>query len=232
MQRCVLGIDTAAPVIGISAATVPSPGHPSWILGAWSRRQARGAEQVLVEAVAPLVAGTRVEAVAVATGPGTFTGVRVGVATALGLAEGWGVPVVPLSSLAVRAAMAGGHARVLALLDARKDRLYGRAFDTRHPLPVPLGPERDAPAEVLAADPPSVLVGEGTEVMRRTLGTAYLGQRGHRPVIGGDRSPAELVASMGALEFLRRGARDPGQVRIHYLRPPDVRPPSPAKRSH
>lgn len=68
-----------------------------------------------------------------ARGPGTFTGTRVAVATAQGLALGLGIPIVPLSTLEAVAYSAGdapgeGCEIVLALLDARRDEVYAQAF--------------------------------------------------------------------------------------------------------
>lgn len=67
--------------------------------------------------------------VACGRGPGTFTGSRVAVATAKGLALGLGVPVVPVSTLASLAGSADHEGRVLALLDARREQVYGALFE-------------------------------------------------------------------------------------------------------
>lgn len=69
-------------------------------------------------------------AVACGRGPGTFTGTRVAIASAMGLALGAGCPAVGVSTLAAVAASAvGPHAAtVLALLDARRGEVYGGAF--------------------------------------------------------------------------------------------------------
>jgi tRNA A37 threonylcarbamoyladenosine modification protein TsaB len=60
--------------------------------------------------------------VAVATGPGSFTGLRVGVSFGLGLAMGLRVPIVPLSTLSLQAARA--DERVLAVAEAGRGRVY------------------------------------------------------------------------------------------------------------
>jgi tRNA threonylcarbamoyladenosine biosynthesis protein TsaB len=64
-------------------------------------------------------------AVACGRGPGTFTGTRVAVATAQGLAYGLGRPVVPVSTLAAVATSGGRAGTVLAVLDARRGEVYG-----------------------------------------------------------------------------------------------------------
>ncbi|MFV8753878.1 tRNA (adenosine(37)-N6)-threonylcarbamoyltransferase complex dimerization subunit type 1 TsaB [Nannocystaceae bacterium ST9] len=62
-------------------------------------------------------------------GPGTFTGTRVAVALAKGLGIGLGRPIVGVSTLAALACSAGVQGRVLALLDARREQVYGGLFD-------------------------------------------------------------------------------------------------------
>ena len=61
-------------------------------------------------------------------GPGSFAGVRIGVAYTQGLALAHGQPVVGVSSLAMLAGGAGGPGRVLAAIDARMDEVYFAAF--------------------------------------------------------------------------------------------------------
>ena len=70
-------------------------------------------------------------AVACGRGPGTFTGTRVAVATAKGLALGLDVAIVPVSTLAALAASVPDAPAVLAVLDARRGEVYGALFDTR-----------------------------------------------------------------------------------------------------
>jgi tRNA threonylcarbamoyladenosine biosynthesis protein TsaB len=74
------------------------------------------------------IARSRVGAVAVGRGPGAFTGVRLGVALAQGIALGLDVPVAPVSTLAALAMQARGD-RVLAAIDARMGGVYLGAFE-------------------------------------------------------------------------------------------------------
>ncbi|WP_294303254.1 tRNA (adenosine(37)-N6)-threonylcarbamoyltransferase complex dimerization subunit type 1 TsaB [uncultured Sphingomonas sp.] len=64
----------------------------------------RGHAERLVPMIAELPGGGRAEAILVDCGPGSFTGVRVGIAAAVGLGIGWGVPVSGYSSTALIAA--------------------------------------------------------------------------------------------------------------------------------
>lgn len=69
------------------------------------------------------------EAVVIGSGPGAFTGTRVGWAMALGLAEGLGVPAVAVSTLdAIGYADRGSGQDCLALIAARRGRWYGAVY--------------------------------------------------------------------------------------------------------
>ena len=68
-----------------------------------------------------------VDAIAVGVGPGTFTGLRIGVATARALAHAEDIPVHPVSSLAALAQGIGGDER-LALIDAKRGELFAALY--------------------------------------------------------------------------------------------------------
>jgi tRNA threonylcarbamoyladenosine biosynthesis protein TsaB len=69
-----------------------------------------------------MAVGWRLTRVAVATGPGSFTGLRVGVAFGLGLAIGLRIPIVPLPTLGIQAARSDEG--VLAVAEAGRGRVY------------------------------------------------------------------------------------------------------------
>ena len=209
---CVLGIDTAGPVVGAAVW------HPGWV-ESWSARIARKADGALMPAIAELLSSVgSIDLVAVSTGPGAFTGLRVGVSMALGIAMARQVPVVPVSSLAARAACAG-QARTLALLDARKGRVYAGLFDASAPVPQRIGEEQDALLDAVLPSAPFVAVGEGALVFAEAIAGA-----GGQVSPDAARCPADEVARMGML--LRDTALDPGEVALRYLRPPDAAVPS------
>jgi tRNA threonylcarbamoyladenosine biosynthesis protein TsaB len=87
----------------------------------------RGHSERLVPMLEEMLEGRRPEAVLVGTGPGSFTGIRVGVAAAHGLAIGWGASLSGMSSLAliaagsehsgpIAAAVLGGHSEIFVQL--------------------------------------------------------------------------------------------------------------------
>jgi tRNA threonylcarbamoyladenosine biosynthesis protein TsaB len=99
-------------------------------------------EQLLRLAAIPL---QRIEAFAISIGPGSFTGLRIGLATAKGLAYASGKPVVPVSTLLAQAA-AGGQlsvfsnqsrvGSVVSVIRARENEIYTARFRNAWPVPI------------------------------------------------------------------------------------------------
>ena len=212
-MTCVLGIDTAGPVVG---ACVVGHGEPRQ----WSARVVRGADGVLLPAIADLlVPGMALDAVSVSVGPGAFTGLRVGVATALGIAVSRSVPVVCVSSLEARAEMCDGE-RIVALLDARKSRVYAQWFDRKSGTleavtdPVDLSLDEVLSPSMTAA--PFVAVGEGAGLDPEAIASA-----GGRIVQGASESPAWAVALLGQQRI--HSALPAQEVALRYLRPADAK---------
>lgn len=122
-----------------------------------------------------------VDAVAVDVGPGMFTGVRVGIATAKGIATALGVPMLTVSSLDVLAYALRWHVgTVAAVLDARRAEVFARTFrcdGTAEPVPVDdaraVAPERLVD-ELAAAPAPVLCVGTGTAVYAPLFGAGGL----------------------------------------------------------
>jgi tRNA threonylcarbamoyladenosine biosynthesis protein TsaB len=158
------------------------------------------------------------DAIAVGVGPGSFTGLRIGVATARALARAGGLPLRPVSSLAALAAGIGAPLR-LPLIDARRGELFGALYEDDRELwpPFVMRPEElvqrlhDAALSPLAA-------GDGSVRFRGTLEEAGLS-------VAPDASGAHVVR---ALHVCRLGAETPDEppeaVLPEYLREPDAQP--------
>lgn len=123
-----------------------------------------------------------VELFAVAQGPGSFTGIRIGVSTVKGLAWAANKPCVGVSTLEAMAwhgVSAGGY--VCPVMDARRSQVYNALFEIKDGLPVRLCEDRAISLEELAAElvtlnAPALLVGDGAELTARFLnekGIAY-----------------------------------------------------------
>ena len=128
----------------------------------------RGHSRHLLPAIDRLLAEAgltlqRLDGIAVTDGPGSFTGLRIGIGVAQGLAYGADLPTIPLSSLATLAQGAIGT-RLLAagtiavtVLDARMNEVYWGLYGAAEGLAVALCSERaDAPRAVAVATDPAV----------------------------------------------------------------------------
>lgn len=77
-----------------------------------------------------------IQGLVVSSGPGSFTGIRIGMATVMGIAHGAGVPIFPVSSLEGMAwNMAGCGGIVCPIMDARRDQLYSALFNCVEAVP-------------------------------------------------------------------------------------------------
>ena len=112
----------------------------------------------------------QIDCFAVAQGPGSFTGIRIGIATVKGLAWAAEKPCVGVSTLAAMAwngVAAGGL--ICAVMDARRNEVYNALFRIEHGAPVRLCQDRAIPLSALleelkGLDEPPFLVGDGTEL--------------------------------------------------------------------
>lgn len=137
-------------------------------------RSAEGLIGLLDECLAE--AGLRpadLDALAVLRGPGSFTGLRVGLAVAMGLHQALDLAVAVLPTLQVLAAVASGDAPVLAVVDALRGEWFAQPFAPGMP-PMPLAEARIVPAAHLDAFGAAAVVGFGVERLRTSLSAARL----------------------------------------------------------
>ena len=156
-----------------------------------------------------------VDCFAAASGPGSFTGVRIGLACIKGLAEAHGKPAVAVSNLQALAAFGNSPLRAV-VLDARRGEVYGAVYDAFGALVVPesVGPlaawlERLPCAELdfVTADLDLPLAGTPFE---------------SAPVLKAPPAIAAAVARL-ALQAYREGrAQDPAALDANYVRRSDA----------
>ena len=185
----------------------------------------RGHAERLMQTVAAVmakagVALAEVDAFAVTVGPGSFTGIRVGVAAVRGFALATGRPAVGVATLDVLAdaarALAPGRA-IAAVIDARKDEVYcglfaadGTALD--RPAVVPIA---EAAARARACD--AILVGSGAPLLRAVEPALVASEAAPLPAIA-------AVARLGLARLDACGAAGCAAPSPLYVRPPDAKP--------
>lgn len=175
------------------------------------------AEALLAEAG---VGRGALDAIAVSRGPGAFTGVRLGISIAQGIALALDRPLLPVSTLAV---LALGGAReagppVLAAIDARMGEVYSAAFERDGAGLRALSPEVVLPPDAVEPPRPGPWVGVGTGfaaadgVLARRLGDRLISVDAAALPRAGD------LARLGALAMAAGGAVAPERVEPAYLR--------------
>lgn len=174
------------------------------------------------ERLAPLVAEVMAEAglgfdqldrIGVTVGPGSFTGLRVGLAFAKGLGAALSRPVVGVGVLEALAEPFTGSETVFSVLDAKRDQVYLQAFGGGKALMAPDALETgtaQARLAELAGAGPAVVVGTGVDLVADVLPAARR--------IAADHADPVSVARLAA-------ARTPVPPRPLYLRAPDAKLP-------
>lgn len=124
------------------------------------------------------MAGTaieEIEGIAVAEGPGSFTGLRIGASTAKGLAQGLHVPIVAVPTLeALAYNLAGADSLVCPMMDARRNQVYYGIYDVKGATPAVIEPPAAASIETMvekvnAWKKPVIFIGDGVPVFRDYL---------------------------------------------------------------
>ncbi len=171
----------------------------------------------------------QISAIAVSIGPGSFTGLRIGLSTVQGLAYGWNVPVIGVPTLlAVATRVTGWNGLICPLLDARKKEVYTALFRTKG------GKGLERLTEDMVSSPERILqhiqslggeaclmIGDGTQVYEGLI----------KEVLGDDTlvTPGESYPSIAfsvaciAEGRVRKGELDaPGSLVPLYLRPAEA----------
>ena len=173
-------------------------------------------DEVLAEAG---VTRSQLDAIAVGRGPGAFTGVRLAISAAQGIALGIDRPIVAVSSLAALALGAPDNgAPSMAIIDARMGEIYAGCFvRDPHWLMRPTGPESVGPPDHLELPVAAAnFVGTGWETYKTVLSARLLETPLH--CTGNCFPHAEMVALLAQPMFVAGMAIDAADVRPTYLR--------------
>jgi tRNA threonylcarbamoyladenosine biosynthesis protein TsaB len=205
----VLAIETATPVA--SAALVDASGVRAETLLRAPMRHLEWLLPAVHEMLAHLGLGAdAVEALAVSRGPGGFTGLRIGIATAAAWAKARALPVLGVGTLEALARVPGVEGLVLPVLDAHRGEvaaaLYSLGADGAAACLVPpmVAPPQEVAAAVAAHPGPALLLGDGVD----RYGAALLAALGPRARPGGPLlHPRAAAVGLLARPRLLRGER-------------------------
>lgn len=207
----VLGLDTCLSSCSVavadggrllaSAREVMARGH--------QERLAPMAQAVMAEAG---LSFDQLDLIGVTVGPGSFTGLRVGIAFAKGLAAALDLPAVGIGSLEALAAEAAGL--VFAVVDARRGQLYLQGFEDGRALMAP---------DALTAETAAARIAE------LSMGRAFTLVGSGAPLLEGLARAAAVMPAQGAdarhVARLAAG-REPRPLKPLYLRAPDAKLPA------
>lgn len=158
-----------------------------------------------------------IDCFAAASGPGSFTGVRVGLAAAKGLAEAAGRPAVAVSNLRALASFGTGPVRA-AIIDARRGEIYGAVYDADLRAIVP---ERVAKFLVWLETVP-----DGAEFIAASIApwTAALeaGRFDGARTVNASAALAGAIARIAHRDYVEGRAADPAAIDANYVRRSDA----------
>jgi len=220
----ILGIETATAQVGVALG-----GHEGVLASAHSARDRRHAEnltpQIQFVCEQARVELSEVGCIAVDIGPGLFTGLRVGLSSAMALAHGLGLPMIGVSSLDLGAfAVEHSHRTIVPCYDARRGEVFSAHYQS-----VPGGVQRiteprvstpeELAADLVAAGEDVLMVGDGGERYRDIFSKVS-----HVEFAGtGLQHPsARSLVELAHPQAMREAFVTPGEIEPMYLRLPDA----------
>ncbi len=164
----ILAFDTSS--AACTAALFDADGK---LLARADERIGRGHSERLMPMIAELLAGRRASRILVGVGPGSFTGIRVGIAAAHGLAIGWNAELKGFSSLALLAASASASEKLAVAIIGGHGQLFVQSFDGATLNPTSYVQSLD-PSEAAKAVTAPLVVGSGAAILvaERNFGEA------------------------------------------------------------
>jgi tRNA threonylcarbamoyladenosine biosynthesis protein TsaB len=220
-----LAIDTAGPFCSAALVVRSDPQHP---LAAESEQIGRGHAERLMPMIGSVLAGAGMtyddlSLIAVTTGPGSFTGVRIGISAARGLALALGLEARGIGVLDVLAEQAFSEqlaeGTVVAALEAGRGDLFVQIMHGAAGtvvLPAARMPAAEAAAEIGGLAGPVSLTGSGAPALMASAGA------GVEWKVIGDADHAD-IATLAAMAVAGAGFSPPRPL---YLRAPDAKPQS------
>jgi tRNA threonylcarbamoyladenosine biosynthesis protein TsaB len=166
--------------------------------------------------------GSPVDRLAIVTGPGSFTGLRIGMAFVKGLHAAFACDLATMTSLELLArGVSGKGLPVAAMIDARKDEVYGAYYDAAGGESI--APRAAPPAAFLEALPAAAAVFVGSGVLRyRDLVERAFGPRATIPEEGAHTPDAGLLCRL-ARDLRPLSPGEVAAIEPFYIRPSDIK---------
>jgi tRNA threonylcarbamoyladenosine biosynthesis protein TsaB len=196
----ILAIDTST-----AACTAALLGDDGGVIAAAQELIGRGHAERLMPMVAELLDGRRPNRILVGVGPGSFTGIRVGIAAAHGMAIGWGATLAGMSSLALLAAAARADRPVAAAMAGGHGELFVQQF----------GPSLEPTSDLLNLPAAQAAEAIDAEIVIGTGAEALVAARGWGEARDGWPSAADVLSLPESLRLLPAAPV--------YARAPDAR---------
>jgi len=156
----------------------------------------------------------QIDAFAIVSGPGSFTGLRVGLAAVKGLAEILQKPIAAVSLLEAVAVSANAHGKVLSALDAGRNEIYAGLYEIGDSVRE-IG-EHLYTAEELAG------AGNGYQIVTPDHTVAEIARRGKLDLQEIDRPRSDAIALFGWRKILRGETVSPEALDANYIRRSDA----------
>ncbi len=223
----ILSVNTATPQFSIALQE-----HDGTVIAEYLMSREKGCFGKFMPAFQHLMANVNtdiqaLQAVVVSIGPGSFTGLRVGLSAAKGLCQGLGIPIIGINTLAALAwQMQSSDLPVTPVLYSRKNEFFISQYnwDENHQLIQIMDPVAVRTKAVSALfESPSIFIGNDFKNQGPLLKEA-LGPKAHLAPAALWHIRASAVGSLGLVRFSRRDMDDPVTLAPIYLRPPDIRP--------